>query len=131
MHSRGPAAAPAPKVLIVDDDKDMVALITLLLKEAGYRTLAAFDAMQGVMVATRELPALIILDLQLPAGGGVHMLERLTTSMRTQEIPVLAITANTQKGMDEYMRRRGAAGFLAKPFEADALLAAVHAVLGA
>ena len=130
MQSRGSTPPPAPKVLVVDDDKDMVALLTGLLKAAGYRTVSAFDAMQGGMVAARELPALIILDLQMPAGGGVQLLERLTTSLRTQAIPVLAITANTQKGMEEYMRRRGATDFLAKPFEPEARRAAGRTALG-
>lgn len=122
--------ATSRTVLVVDDDRQAVALIAGLLRAAGYQPLAAYDAVQGMLLANRAVPGLIVLDLQLPAGGGIQMLERLGGSLRTQSIPVLVCSASTQKAIDEYVRRKGAAGFLPKPFEPAQLLAAVAAALG-
>src|SRR5258706_11512621 len=85
--------APKPKVLIIDDDKTLVAILSASLRAAGYHVLAAYDAMQGFMLAQREVPAVILLDLQLPAGGGLPLLEEIAASGKTHPIPVVMVTA--------------------------------------
>ena len=117
------------KILVIDDDRDMVALVSGILRSAGFTAIPAFDAMQGIMLAGREQPDLVLLDMQLPAGGGGLVLDRLGASMRTQAIPIVVMTASTQKGIDEWVRRKGAAGFIAKPLDRAALMAAVQQIL--
>jgi CheY-like chemotaxis protein len=117
------------KILVIDDDRDIVALVSGLLRAAGFTPIPAFDAMQGIMLAGREHPDLILLDMQLPAGGGALVLDRLAASFRTQSIPIVVLTASTQKGIDEWVRRKGAAAFIAKPVDRAALLAAVQQIL--
>lgn len=91
--------------------------------------MVAFDAAQGMLLANRERPALIVLDLQLPGGGGLHVLERLTASSRTLHIPVLMVTTSTEDGLEQSLRTKGARGFLAKPIDALQLTAAVTELL--
>ena len=112
------AAAPTgPRVLVVDDDPDMTRLITGALSSSGVSSLAAYDAMQGMVVATRELPSVIIIDLHMPAGGGLKLLEKLKASARTAFIPVLVMTADTAVDLPQRAAERGARGFLRKPVD--------------
>jgi CheY-like chemotaxis protein len=118
-----------PKVLIVDDDQQLILLLASHLRGAGYPTLAAVDAVQGFMFAQREQPGLVLLDVAMPAGGGLSLLEKLVKTLRTQLIPVIVITASSDPGIEAAARAKGAAAFLRKPIDRDALLAAVEAAL--
>jgi len=114
----GHAQAPTgPRVLVVDDDPDMTRLIGAALSGAGVVPLAAYDAMQGMLVAQRESPSVIIVDLHMPAGGGLRLLEKLKASARTAEIPVLVITADTASDLPGRAQELGARGFLRKPVD--------------
>src|SRR5258708_33483439 len=87
--------APKAKVLVSDDDKTLVAILSASLRAAGYHVLAAYDALQGFMLAQREVPAVIVLDLHLPAGGGLQLLEKIAASGQTDAIPVVLATGTT------------------------------------
>lgn len=118
-----------PKILIVDDDEQFGLLVAGHLRGAGYPSVIAVDAMQGFMFAQREQPALILLDINMPAGGGLTLLERLVKSVRTQMIPIIVLTARTEPAIEAQARTKGAADFLRKPIDRDSLLAAVGRVL--
>jgi DNA-binding response OmpR family regulator len=118
-----------PKVLIIDDDEQFTLLVANHLRSAGYASLAAVDAMQGFMFAQREGPGLIILDINMPAGGGVSVLERLIKGVRTQMIPVIVVTARQDADIEAQVRAKGAVGFLRKPIDRERLIAAVAAAL--
>lgn len=113
-HSQVPTG---PRVLVVDDDPDMTRLIGTALSTAGITPLAAYDALQGMLVAQRESPNVIIVDLHMPAGGGLKLLEKLKASARTAEIPVLVITADTASDLPGRAQELGARGFLRKPVD--------------
>jgi two-component system, chemotaxis family, chemotaxis protein CheY len=121
----GRTSTSGPAVLVVDDDPDMTRLVGASLAATGCRTLAAYDSMQGFMVAQREQPALILVDLHMPAGGGFSLLERLRGSGRTRHIPVLVMTADHGCGLPDRARQLGALGFLLKPIDPAALQAEV------
>jgi DNA-binding response OmpR family regulator len=116
-------------VLVIDDDKDLVNLFRADLRVAGCNVLAAFDAMQGFMLAQREVPSLILLDLQLPAGGGMQLLEKLAKSGKTQAIPVVMVTATDDPKLEAETLAKGAVAFLRKPVDRAALVALVQSVL--
>ena len=121
--------AAKPKVLIIDDDKSLVALFSAELGKAGYHVLAAYDAMQGFMLAQREVPALILLDLQLPAGGGLQLLEKLARGSKTLAIPIVMVSATSDPQMQAETTAKGAVAFLQKPVDRSALVATVKELL--
>ena len=119
-----------PKILVVDDDRTTVAVITAFLRHAGYEVSTAFDALQGFTAAQRLSPALIVLDVNMPAGGGVQMLERLYRSTRTASIPVLVVTSAAEPALNAKLIEKGAGQVLAKPVESATLVQAVQQLLG-
>jgi len=118
-----------PTVLIVDDDQVVSQQLVSLLRAAGYASLSTLDPVQGFMVAQRERPGLILLDINLPAGGGLRLLDRLSKTTTTQLIPVVVITASEDQSLEGQVRTKGAAGFIRKPVTSDMLLAAITAAL--
>jgi FixJ family two-component response regulator len=118
-----------PTVLIVDDDQVVSQQLMSLLRAAGYPAKSTLDPVQGFMVAQRERPGLILLDINLPAGGGLRMLDRLIKTTTTQLIPVVVITASEDQSLEGQARSAGAAGFLRKPIASEQLLAAITAAL--
>src|SRR2546427_11785562 len=84
--------ATAPKILVIDDDKTFTAMMAALLRTAGYSPVVAFDAMQGFMFAQRESPELVLLDLSMPAGGGMQLLDKLPHSHKKQNVPLIIVT---------------------------------------
>ena len=121
--------AAKPTALVIDDDKTIVALLSATLRAAGYHVLAAYDAMQGFMLAQREVPAVILLDIQLPAGGGLPLLEKITTSTKTHAIPVVIISGGTDPKLEAEAKAKGAASFVRKPVDQQALVALLESLV--
>ncbi|HEY6223364.1 MAG TPA: response regulator [Gemmatimonadales bacterium] len=118
-----------PTVLIIDDDQVVSQQLVSLLRAAGYPSLSTLDPVQGFMVAQRERPGLILLDINLPAGGGLRLLERLIKTTTTQLIPVVVITGSQDQSLEGEVRGKGAAGFIRKPVDPERLLAAITTAL--
>jgi CheY-like chemotaxis protein len=118
------------KILIVDDDHDIRELLALRLQAAGYETAFAADAMTAVNVARNEEPQLILLDIGLPGGTGITVMERLRNFPALAHIPVIAISAREHQPTQQAAVDAGARAFLAKPIENDLLLETVRGVLG-
>jgi DNA-binding response OmpR family regulator len=121
----------AQKILVVDDDRTILEISGQLLRSAGYEVRTAQDAFQGTSLAQRERPALILLDLQMPAGGGELTLQRVRSLAGTARVPVVVCTSCDRPEVRRRVRDLGADGFLPKPFSGEALLAAVDAGLAA
>lgn len=119
-----------PPVLVVDDDADMVRFIGAVLQSHGVETVAAFDAIQGFLVAQRQQPAAILVDWHMPAGGGPQLLRRLHEQAKTTAIPVVVITADTSETLPELATGLGARALLAKPVTAEQLFEAVRGHVG-
>lgn len=117
------------KILVIEDDQSVALMLGTALRLAGYEVVTAPDAVVALSVARQERPDLILLDLGLPGGGGMVVLERLRGLMATAITPVIVISGNdvTEKEILE----AGAQGFLAKPVTADKLVAAVASFLSA
>ena len=97
----GPAGAE--RVLVVDDEPDIVALVAYHLAKAGYRVATASSGADALVAAQQERPALIVLDLMLPDLSGFAVLERLRADPATKDVAVLMLTARK----DEPDRIRG------------------------
>lgn len=121
--------AGGERVLVVDDEPDIVALVAYHLAKAGYRVSTAANGSEALAAARDEQPALIVLDLMLPSMSGFEVLEQLRASAATRDIAVLMLSARK----DEPDRIRGlslgADDYLAKPFSPQELVLRVAAIL--
>ncbi len=123
------SAAAGDRVLVVDDEPDIVALVVYHLAKTGYRVSSAAAGPDALAIARRERPALIVLDLMLPGLSGFEVLEQLRQDEATRGIAVLMLTARK----DEPDRIRGlslgADDYLTKPFSPQELVLRVGAIL--
>ena len=116
------------RILVVEDDIDICHLVGLLLERAGHNVMMAADGAEGVVLAQRSLPDLIVMDLILPRLDGWMAIGQLKGDPRTMHIPILVLSAHAQ--VDDRMRARSAGcdDFLTKPFDFERLLAQVAAL---
>ncbi|OGP72820.1 MAG: hypothetical protein A2V86_08970 [Deltaproteobacteria bacterium RBG_16_49_23] len=121
--------APKKKILIVDDERDIVKALTIRLQSSGYNTVVAFDGAQGVFMAYKEKPSLILLDIRMPAGDGFSVAEKLRESKRTSRIPIIFLTGSPETNAEERARGLGARFFIKKPYDPEELLDAVRRAL--
>jgi len=117
------------KILIVEDEKDIVKMLDYNLKKEGYRTLAASDGEEALDKAAREHPDLILLDLMLPEVDGLEVCKALKKEPETAAIPVIMLTAKTQETDKIVGLELGADDYVTKPFSPRELLARIKAVL--
>lgn len=122
-------ATAAKRVLLVDDDAEIIESLRLALEANGYEVLVARDGNQGLALTERENPDLVILDMMMPKRSGFLVLERLR---RTQEEspPVIMITANEGNRHKAYAEMLGVDEYLRKPFPMDKLLESVKRLVG-
>ncbi len=116
----------AKKILIVDDDPELHALIGFALRREGYQVLEAHDAFEGLEIIEKEVVDLALLDVMMPKMDGLMMLSRLRESH--QDLRVIVMTALTTPETAISALRDQACDFLAKPFDIGQLLSAVSAV---
>ncbi len=117
------------KILIVEDEKELLLGLSTLLKSQGYLIIAAYDGTFAISLAHKDKPDLIILDLGLPAGGGLFVLENLKSSVETNDIPVLILTAQQGEDLEEKLNKMGAAAYFHKPFDPPVLLNQIRDIL--
>jgi DNA-binding response OmpR family regulator len=121
---------PGKKILIVDDDKDLLLGLNIRLKAAGYTVILAADAPSAISKATRENPDLMILDIGLPGGDGFLIMERLNSPQMNLNIPTIVLTARDATTSKERSLKSGAVAFLQKPADNDKLLDTIRKALG-
>ncbi len=114
-----------PLVLVVDDDPDILDAICDILDGEGYRVARARHGVEALDRVAQERPSVILLDLMMPVMDGVAFAQALRTREGQGSIPIVVISAD---GNPQKAAAVGARGFLAKPFDIDALLAQVAAM---
>ena len=118
------------KILIVDDDQDLVLGLSLRLKASGYHVTSASDGASAVEMARKEGPELVILDLGLPAGDGFVVLQRIKEIAGLKMTPVIVLSGRDPTGNEDRVRDAGATAFLQKPPDNRELLATIRHALG-
>jgi two-component system cell cycle response regulator DivK len=113
-------------VLIVEDNDKNLKLARDLLQFAGLRTLEATNAEDGIALAQRERPSLVLMDIQLPGMDGIMALRSLRGDERTAGIPVVALTASVMKSDRERFDAAGFDGFMQKPIDVKTFAADVR-----
>lgn len=112
------------KILVVDDEKDMINIVSFRLKKAGYDVMTAETGLQALEKVRAKMPDLILLDINLPGMTGYEVCGKLKSDAGTKNIPVIFISAsdeNIEKSAEEY----GADGFIIKPFEPQELISKI------
>ncbi|MFA5143266.1 MAG: response regulator transcription factor [Candidatus Omnitrophota bacterium] len=117
------------KILIVDDEKQLVSLVSLHMKMSGYEVLSAKDGEEALAITKEEAPDLIILDLMLPKIDGWEVCKRLRAESKIGDIPVIMLTARSEAGDKLKGFECGADDYVTKPFSPRELVARVKRVL--
>jgi two-component system phosphate regulon response regulator PhoB len=117
------------RVLVVDDEADIVALVAYHLVKAGYRVSTASSGPDAIAAARQERPALIVLDLMLPGASGYDVLEQLRNQPATRDMAVLMLTARREEQDRIRGLSLGADDYLTKPFSPQELVLRVGAIL--
>jgi DNA-binding response OmpR family regulator len=118
------------KILVVDDEPDIVKVLVARLKEHGYETTTASDGNQALVQAEQYQPDLIILDIMMPGMDGTEAAQKLRENPKTQDIPIIFLSAlQTKKEEQKEGERIGGNVILAKPFETDILLAKIREMI--
>jgi DNA-binding response OmpR family regulator len=118
----------ARRILLVDDDAEIIDAMKFVLESKGYQVLVARDGNQGLAIAERDDPDLVILDMMMPKRSGFLVLEKLR---RTRPVPmrVIMVTANEGSRHKAYAEMLGVDDYLRKPFAMDKLIEAVQRLL--
>ncbi len=119
----------ARTILLVDDDNEILESMRMVLESKGFRVLAARDGNAGLMIAERENPDLIILDMMMPKKSGFLVLEKLR-SRSAGLIPTIMITGNEGSRHRAYAEMLGVKDYIRKPFAMEKLVRAVERIMG-
>jgi len=118
------------KILIVEDDEDIVFLLKMILEEEGYKVISASDGQMGYDSVLKEKPDLVLLDIMMPKVDGYTLNLHLKQHQETSEIPVIVITGRGHlRELFEVNRQAPIADFLEKPFPTKLLLEKIGQIL--
>jgi two-component system alkaline phosphatase synthesis response regulator PhoP len=117
------------RVLVVDDDKDIVRLVRAYLQEAGYEALAAYDGETALHLLRRENPDVLVLDLMLPGRDGWELTRLIRADARLAATPIIMLTARVEDTDKIVGLEMGADDYVTKPFNPREVVARVRALL--
>src|ERR1700734_2384432 len=118
------------KILVVDDDPEVRLSLNVRLKVNNYAVVFAVDGVASIAEARKHMPDLIILDLGLPAGDGLSVLERLKANASLSMIPVIVVSGRARIPHRNQALKAGAGALLQKPVENSRLLSLIRQILG-
>jgi DNA-binding response OmpR family regulator len=117
------------RILVVDDEPELVELVKIRLEANGYQVLTAYDGQEGLDKARNEKPDLIILDLMLPKMDGYKVCRMLKFDEKYNKIPIMLFTARAQESDRKMGEEVGAEAYITKPFEPQILLGKIKELL--
>jgi CheY-like chemotaxis protein len=122
--SKAPEAGSARtrRILVIDDDPDIVRILRYMLRDAGYSVIYAYNGADGIQKAKTEKPDLVLTDLAMPNVSGLDVIETLHKDPETRDIPILAVTAHAAENIGQAAHQLGCAGHILKPFTPEQLL---------
>jgi CheY-like chemotaxis protein len=120
----------AARVLLVEDNPANLALMQYLLQAAGYTTLTATDGREGIAVAQRESPDVILMDLQMPILNGYDAARQVKEIPALRGVPIIAVTAYAMVGDRDKILARGFDGYIAKPITPERFVSEVESFIG-
>lgn len=117
------------RILVVEDNENNMYLISFILKKNGYEVIEARTGEQGLELAIKEKPDLIIMDIQLPDIDGLETTKRIRKSEGDGKIPIVALTSHAMVGDKERALAAGCTGYIEKPINPDSFMAEVERYL--
>ena len=122
-------SVPAPKILVVDDEADLVSVLRFGLEVEGFEVISASDGDQGLAMAREAAPALMLLDLMLPKLDGYKVCRALKFDERYRTMPIFILSARSGEEDRRLALEMGADAFITKPYEMKELVARIRARL--
>jgi DNA-binding response OmpR family regulator len=119
------------KVMVIDDEPDIVKLVKISLEMANFEVITAFSGKEALEKAQQIVPDLFLLDIMMPEMNGYEVCQKLKANESTRKVPVVMLTAKGQKGDAEQGLKVGAADYIIKPFDPYELGEQVHELLRA
>jgi two-component system phosphate regulon response regulator PhoB len=113
---------PKPKILVVEDERSLVEILTANLEREGFEVLTAHDGQEGLRQAQLKLPDLVVLDLMLPLKGGLDVCRELKMGTRTRDIPIIMVTAKAEESDELVGFATGADDYVTKPYSVKILI---------
>ncbi len=117
------------KILVIEDNEQNIYLITFILEKNGYEVAQARDGGEGIELASKGKPDLILLGIQLPVMDGYEVARRLKEETETRDIPIVAVTSYAMVGDRERVLAVGCAGYIEKPINPETFMAEVEQYL--
>lgn len=117
------------KILVVDDEKSILELLTINLRILGYEVISASTGMEAILQASLESPSLILLDVMLPDGDGVGICSMIRNNEKTKYIPIILLSAKSQEEDKIKGLMAGADDYITKPFSIKEVDARIQSVL--
>jgi CheY-like chemotaxis protein len=114
------------KILVVEDNEKNMYLISFILKKKGYEVIEATTGEQGVELAIRDKPDLILMDIQLTDMDGLEATKRIRGSEADHEIPIIALTSHAMVGDRERALAAGCTGYIEKPIDPETFMAEIE-----
>ena len=118
------------KILIVDDEADIIEILQFVLESNGYECITAFDGEEGLKLAREANPDLIILDVMMPKMNGYKISRLLKYDAKYKNIPILMLTARSQDTDKALGEETGADEYITKPFQIENIVETVNKYLG-
>jgi len=118
------------KVLVIEDNRDNMRLITYALERSGYNVVPAETGEEGVELAIRERPCFLIMDINLPGIDGLETTRRIRASEADGEIPIIAITSFAMYGDRDKVLDAGCTAYFEKPIDPLTIVDKIHSLLG-
>ncbi len=113
---------PKPKILVIEDERSLVEVLSCNLEREGFEVLVAYDGQEGLRQAQLKLPDLIVLDLMLPNKPGLEVCHELRLGQRTREIPIIMVTAKAEESDELVGFATGADDYVTKPYSMKVLV---------
>lgn len=117
------------RVLVIEDNADNLELIRCILERSGYAVIAAANGEEGVVLALRERPAFILMDIDLPGIDGLEATRRIRAAPANGSVPIIAITSYAMSGDMEQVLAAGCNGYFEKPIDPLRIMDDIQAIL--
>jgi two-component system cell cycle response regulator DivK len=117
------------KILVIEDNEQNLYLVTFILEKHGYEVIQARNGEEGIEIAKKKSPDLILLDIQLPVMDGYTVARELKMNMIKKDVPIIAITSYAMTGDREKAIEAGCTGYITKPINPDTFISSIEQYL--